>query len=295
MANSSGALHLGIVLFDQSFIDRWGDQIWPQHDTGADDVTAAAKLHVQLISRITTQRLPYAEGVETAALKSVYELFGEARNIFKKHSEWRLTDAIAWHVLNTHVRPFTAKWHRQSERGAFSAVDATDAFRHELASLEKVLARFDTLLIEIRDNCSPPPVEDDGESDRERRIALEMLPWGIDPKLGGANKTIAEQFDAKEKEAVRDRRRYYYERLNPTTSSPTPNVDNAAPNATGAVEAPTEATIEQAAKPSGPRNSAEWIDRSHATALAISGGGIRSATFALGVLVPGMIGPRNVL
>jgi hypothetical protein len=39
--------------------------------TSADDVNAAAKLHVELISRITTQRLPYAAGVEATALKSV--------------------------------------------------------------------------------------------------------------------------------------------------------------------------------------------------------------------------------
>jgi hypothetical protein len=285
----------GVVLFDQSFIDQWGDQIWPHHDASADDVTAAAGLHVQLISRITTQHLPYGDGVEATALKSVYELFGQAREIFKKHSQCRLTDAITWHVLNTHVRPFTAKWHRQSERGALSAVDATDVFRDELASLQKVLTHFDALLVEIRDGCPPPPVQKNGESERERRIAQEMqrsLAWGIDSKLGGLNETVAGQINAKEKEAVKDRRRHYHERLNRPFPSPAPNTDNAPPDATGTAAAPTEVTVTQGA-PSGSRYPAAWIDRPHATALAISGGGVRSATFALGVLVA--LARRNLL
>jgi hypothetical protein len=78
----------GIVLFGREFLQRWGRQEWPPHDDPAsvDDITAATKMHVQLISRITTQRLPYADGVEAAALKSVYQLFGEAREIFNAQS-----------------------------------------------------------------------------------------------------------------------------------------------------------------------------------------------------------------
>src|SRR5262245_52300585 len=115
-----------IILFGEGFLQQWGSQEW---EPNADDVSAATKLHVQMVSRITTQRLPYADGVEAAALTSVYRLFDEAREIFKVHSKARITDAISWHVLNTRVRPFTAKWHRQNERGALAALDATDIFR----------------------------------------------------------------------------------------------------------------------------------------------------------------------
>ena len=54
----------GIVLFDEDFLLRWGKEAWPSRDDPAcaDDITAATKLHVQLVSRITTQRLPYADG-----------------------------------------------------------------------------------------------------------------------------------------------------------------------------------------------------------------------------------------
>lgn len=275
-------------LFDESFLNGWGDQPWPDHDdpTNADDIVAAAKLHLQLISRITTQRLNYVDGVETGALKSVYELFGEAREIFKTHTNCCLTDAICWHVLNIHVRPFTAKWHRQSERGALSAVDATDVFRHELSSLQKVLARFDMLLIEIRDGSQPPATPREGESDSELRIAKEMeksLKWGIDPKLGGLCENTAKEINAKEKDAVEARRRHYCERISAPTSVPALDVGGAAPK--------TE-DIERAHE-TKPYGSAAWIDRPYASALAISGGGIRSATFALGVLVA--LARRNLL
>jgi hypothetical protein len=288
----------GIALFDQSFLDRWGNQPWPLHDdpASADDIVAAAKLHVQLISRITTQRLNYADGVEAAALKSVYELFGEARDIFKKHPKCRLTDAISWHVLNTRIRPFTEKWHRQSERGALSAVDATDVFRHELSSLQKVLARFDELLVEIRDGAQPPPPQHDGESDRDRRIRQEMqqlLEWGIDPKLGGLIEDTARQINAKENEAVKARRLHYHKRLNPPARARATNA-NTAPAAARDETGPSQGIVVQvAATPRQPSYPQAWVDRPHATALAISGGGIRSATFALGVLVA--LARRNLL
>ena len=160
----------GEALFGAEFLSRWGNETWPLYDpfANADDITAAARLHVQLISRITTQRLPYVDGVEAAALKSVYELFGEARGIFKALSKCRLTETLSWHVLNTHVRPFTAKWHRQNERGALAALDATDIFRDELFALQRILSRFDDLLLEIRDGTAPPVAPAVQESEREK-------------------------------------------------------------------------------------------------------------------------------
>src|SRR5262249_49626066 len=53
-------------LFDQTFVAAWGDEPWQPNDA---DRKAATELHVQLISRITTQRLGYSEGNEVAALR----------------------------------------------------------------------------------------------------------------------------------------------------------------------------------------------------------------------------------
>jgi hypothetical protein len=48
-------------LFSTSFLERWGKEEWKPSQ---DDKTAAAMLHTQINSRITTQRLGYLEGVE---------------------------------------------------------------------------------------------------------------------------------------------------------------------------------------------------------------------------------------
>jgi len=141
------------ALFDNSFLERWGDQNW---DPDTEDRTAAAKLQVQMISRITTQQLGYLEGVEKTALKSVYDLFEHTRTICTLHYDARHFSILAWHVLNTHVRPFTAKWHPVSERGMLSALDMTDEFRAELEALQGLLRHFEVLLAHVHDGKPPP-------------------------------------------------------------------------------------------------------------------------------------------
>jgi hypothetical protein len=255
------ANHADIVLFDRTFLEQWNGQAF---QPTADDKAAAAKLHIQLVSRITTQRLPYVDGEEAAALKSVYALFGEAREIFENHPGSSATDAIVWHVMNTHVRSFTAKWHRQNERGALAALDATDVFRHELANLQKYLVRFDALLVAVRDHSGLATSAGPGETKREADIADEMagdLPWGIHDELGGLEANIAQDINREERDAVLARRAHYRHRMGPTAPEETPD----------------EALKRQ----------------SYAAALAISGGGIRSATFALGVLAA--LARRNLL
>ena len=56
-------------------------------------------------------------------------------------------DAIP--VLNQIVRPFTAKWHRESLAGAFQDEDRREEFREELASLREDLRNYNRMLAEI--------------------------------------------------------------------------------------------------------------------------------------------------
>ncbi len=49
------------------------------------DKQAASAFYIQLLSRITTRRLHYLDGDERSALTSVYQLFGFARDICAKH------------------------------------------------------------------------------------------------------------------------------------------------------------------------------------------------------------------
>lgn len=227
------------ALFDSAFNQRWAGEEWRPSD---EDKKAAAKLHVQMISRITTQRLGYLDGVEKTALKSVYDLFEHTRKICTDHCEARHFAVLAWHVLNTHIRPFTAKWHLRSERGMLSALDTTDEFRSELEVLQRVLRRYETLLAHLRDGDPPPAWADDAGNERETAVHAEMereVLWGIPPIQGGVDAVTAKSINDKERDAIHAHRAHY-----------------------------------------GPTES-----KTHAVALALSGGGIRSATLSLGVLV----------
>jgi hypothetical protein len=234
-------------LFDQAFLAAWGNEPWQPEDA---DRKAATELHVQLISRITTQRLEYTDGVELAALDSVHKLFDKLRDITSKNLGCRHVDTIAWHVINNRVRPFTAKWHRLGERGALAALDGTDVFRAELTVVQAALSHLDDLMVEIRDGRPAPVPARAGVTEHERRIAdamAEELPWGIDERLGGIGADAARQINAAERSAIEARRRHY----------------------------------------------GLAVDKPHVVGLAVSGGGIRSATFALGVLVA--LSRRNLL
>src|SRR5712692_216477 len=136
------------ILLDEAFTKRWGKQEWEPND---EDRKAAARLHTQIVSRITTQRLGYLDGVEKTALNSIYALFDKTRTIADEQPGCRHFETLAWHVLNKRVRPFTAKWHRESERGMLNALDSTDEFRAELAELQPFLQRFQDLLAHLRD------------------------------------------------------------------------------------------------------------------------------------------------
>ena len=223
-------------LLSKAFVTRWGGERWEPKDV---DRKAAGKLHVEVASRISTQRLGYLDGVEKSALDSVYALFQRTRDIGDEFPESRHFDALAWDVLNTRVRPFTAKWHCESQRGALTALDATDEFRAELATLQPLLQRFDDLLLHLRDD-RPPPRAADHPSERDSGIAGEMaaeVRWGIPRYCSGLESIPLPWFRAS------------------TPPRPTRSVPGAA-----YYDIPP--------------------DKPHAVALALSGGGIRSATFS---------------
>jgi MFS family permease len=231
------------TLFGEDFVQKFGSQIWMPT---AEDANAAAELHIQLVSRIATQALIYRAGVETAALNSVFQLFGLAREIATKYPLAKTFDCIIWHVVNSQVRPFTAKWHRKGSDGALDALDETDSFRSELTRLQKKLVLLDSLLIFMRDGVKQVHAH---VAENVSDIVEEMrkpLVFGIPIVETADPKRLSEQINLAEREAILARRMHY-----------------------------------------GLPNEHE------ATGLAISGGGIRSATFALGILVA--LSKRNLL
>jgi len=107
------------------------------------DSEAAWEMYVELLTRIATQPLPDDSGNETAALDSVYSLFGITRDILRKYGKDSIGFAkIAIIVLNQVVRPFTARWHKLSVEGAFQELDQVSIFRSELQDLQLNLQNY---------------------------------------------------------------------------------------------------------------------------------------------------------
>ena len=104
---------------------------------------AAWDLYVEMETRITTQPLHPKHGDEKTALDSVYSLFQTTRDILLAQGPDCVVFAkIAIEILNQKVRPFTAKWHRKSLKGAFDKPDECTKFRTELESLQEILVAY---------------------------------------------------------------------------------------------------------------------------------------------------------
>ncbi len=231
--------------FGVDFFEAYGELRWGHNNA---DRNAAHALHVELISRIATQALGYSEGVEGRALTSVFELFGRARTITEANLGCTTFEVLVWHVLNSRVRPFTAKWHARSVAGELRAQDGSDEFRAELKRVQVALIELDQMLQLIKAGAgyiitAPSIHRPDRQSiDEEMAGSVEWRPMGS--KKSGDDLW---QFAEEERTAVAKRRAHYV-------------LDK----------------------------QQRW-----AAGLALSGGGIRSATFSLGVIVS--LAKRNLL
>lgn len=126
------------------------------------DKEAAWDLYVELLTRITTQPLADENGVEQTALDSIYTLFAVTRQTLKTHGRACIEFArIAVIILNQVVRPFTAKWHRRSQNGAFARPEQCAQFRLELQDLQTQLRNYTKLLADLADVEDLTEVEGD--------------------------------------------------------------------------------------------------------------------------------------
>src|SRR5687768_7405578 len=77
------------------------------------DQKLAWELYTELRTRIILQPLHYMHGDEEAALQSIADLFGLARQLIRSYGpEGRSTATLTVFMLNRLIRPFTAKWHK---------------------------------------------------------------------------------------------------------------------------------------------------------------------------------------
>jgi hypothetical protein len=124
------------------------DMDWEPKD---EDKNAAWELYVELITRVSTQRVLPDEGDEAAALQSIHNLFALTRETIKRHGRYSINfTRIAVVVLNQKVRPFTAKWHQRIVAGSLAEADRR-AFRAELADLQADLRNYTRLLADLAD------------------------------------------------------------------------------------------------------------------------------------------------
>ena len=115
-----------------------------------EDQDAAWEMYVELITRVATQFLEPNAGEEESALNSIYSLFDTTRNILKKKGrKCEAFTKIAVVILNQVVRPFTAKWHKEKENGAFNSLEKCSQFRYELSILQVDLRKYTALLADI--------------------------------------------------------------------------------------------------------------------------------------------------
>ncbi len=115
-----------------------------------DDRQAAWELYVELITRITTQKLPDTDGDEKTALESIHGLFQITRGILKERGRTAPSfSRISIIMLNQVVRPFTAKWHRVLINGDFSSKSTGRDFRTDLKELQGELIDYTKLLAEM--------------------------------------------------------------------------------------------------------------------------------------------------
>ena len=114
------------------------------------DMDAAWELYVELLTRIVTQPLPAEAGDEQTALDSVYSLFPATREILRRRGRGSIHfSKVAIPVLIQVVRPFTAKWHRESLAGSFDDAGKRAEFRAELESLQDEMRRYNRMLANI--------------------------------------------------------------------------------------------------------------------------------------------------
>lgn len=214
----------------------------------AGDRKVAWEVRVELQTRITTQKLNFLDGDEGTALKSVYNLFQPARELLKKEGlNGPRSAAVVELMLNAVVRPFTAEWHRRKLAGDLARDDATAEFRRALEKLRSDLGAFSALLRAIATDVFPASSVSPVPDDKRSKALAESLQRSIpfDRLLG------------------------YPDSGRPTQSD------------TQAV-----AIVQAEQQEVSLRRQAVGLAAGHddLVGMAISGGGIRSATFALGVI-----------
>ncbi|WP_299724771.1 patatin-like phospholipase family protein [uncultured Tateyamaria sp.] len=221
----------------------------PNVPTGPDAV-AAHKFLTEILTRVATQRLHFSEGDEKVALDSLYELFGLARKTISDNVGCTEFSEVTVAFLNGDFRAFMAKWHRKRLAGELDTRDGAVEFRTALRGIQDEFRAFAKVLHKMAHGPDlpdfPPDRNDKAFPDAPLVFGIPKNPKeGMVPQEHGDRNPIhiVDRINASEAEAITKRRARF--------TPPPPDEDK------------------------GPLTDV--------AGLALSGGGIRSASFSLGV------------
>lgn len=228
------------------------EQNWEPQEA---DRKSAWELYTELRTRITVQPLHYMHGDEETALQSVADLFKSSRELMREHGpQARHFAALSVFVLNRLVRPFTAQWHKAKLAGKLNNEDFRHIFRGDLIALQGELRQFTTALGALAEDqafCPGSESWPQGAAAPAGPGRLGSIPFAIT-----FDETYDSLLDDQAAEVQHEtRERMYLDERNAIRLRRDPAVD---------------------LKVDEPVNDV--------AGLALSGGGIRSATFGLGVV-----------
>lgn len=225
----------------------------------APDAAPANVLWVQLVTRIATQPLHYRSGEEERAAWSLFLLFDKTRELLAAHRDAAQFRTIAVSLLNDTLRPYTARWHgwmtedkeRRDKDGkplsCFRDEQVRRQFRAELKELQPKLREACGQLANLAGIVEPacPATVSDGTHAQLGASLVAGIEEQVQIKTSTAgDRTLVQPADINAAE-----RQTLLERRRILAGAAKP-----------------EAILTDAA------------------GLALSGGGIRSATFCLGIL-----------
>lgn len=151
---------------------------WNQHNT-SEESAPAHTLWVELTTRITTQPLHYRSGDEETAAASVASLFATVRALMSKHPKAHEFHRVALALLNDTLRPYTARWHgwmtqdgNKVDRDGKPILRFRDEwvrrkFREELQQLQRRVTGFQVTLQAMSVGKTPDP----------RWLEMDRRPW----------------------------------------------------------------------------------------------------------------------
>lgn len=259
-------------------------------NTANPNAAPAHALWVQLATRVTTQPLHYRSGDEEAAVASLTSLFDKARELLELHPGAAQFRALTLNLLNELLRPRVARWHgwltgdrqcpgtNDGTAQRFRDEQARRLFREELLELQPQLLGLQQRLAELAGIAEQPSPARPAEASlgASLRAGIQQQVPIHTRSRGGVRLAGPEEINAAE-HAFLLHRRIALETLHPEDRPRTAAELNT-----------SRAALRKSEVPNQPASGNSQVTHPEfklhdAAGLAFSGGGIRSATFCLGV------------